>query len=161
MKSPRPIWSWALCKRMKRFSPSWVRTAVLICIRFHPFLLFLPFRDDLSPCWLPKCSKAGPASSTLKKTEITIWLRHWEYWEEWQQSWVPMGTRASNAPLLPAQLLFSSQNISAFAQSQAIMRMEFTIFWLLFFTSFWVKYCTRKRPFVVFIMHVQPGEKPN
>lgn len=105
------LWSWALCKRIKRFSLSWVRTAVVICIKFSPFLSLLPFRDDQSPCWLPKCGKAGAASSTRKKTEITIWLRHWEYGEGWHQSWVPMGTRASNACLLPAQLLFSSQNI--------------------------------------------------
>lgn len=68
----------ALCKRIKRFSLILSSgTAMVIYVKFQSLLLFLSFWDDHSPCWFSKCSKAGSASSTLKKIKIIIWFRHW------------------------------------------------------------------------------------
>ena len=75
-----PYWFWwsALCTRIKRFSPVLSSgTAMVIYVKFQSLLLFLSFWDDHSPCWFSKCSKAGSASSTLKKTKIIIWFRRW------------------------------------------------------------------------------------
>lgn len=113
------------------------------------------------PCWLPECSKAGPASTTLKKTEIIIWFRHWERWEEWQQSWVPGVPEHQTLASSQSLLLFSSQNMSGINTKPS--HYENVIHNILASISQQLlsKILYKKEAFVVFIMHVRPGEKPN
>lgn len=107
----------ALCKRIKRFSPVLSSgTTMVIYVKFQSLLLFLSFWDDHSPCWFSKCSKAGSASSTLKKIKIIIWFRHWR-----TSVWMTTGVGNSESTLpFPVSASSAFKICQPVVQSQTI-----------------------------------------